>query len=110
SLVVEILGVPQIDDQVTARIGQPIPGDEVILAVHIPRGNRNRDGPRRSARSRRPRFIDRRQTESESSHPGTYPLRALTPGAFASRRLQSPLRRKRRRKGHFRRAALSAEI
>ena len=80
--VVEILGVPQIDDQVTARIGQPILCNEVILAVLIPRGNRNRDGPRRSAHFVMPCSIDRRHTESELSHPGTYPLRALTPDAF----------------------------
>jgi hypothetical protein len=36
----------------------------------------------------RPNSIDRRHTESELSHPGTYPLRALTPVVpFTSRDL-----------------------
>src|ERR1700722_5312529 len=97
-LVVEILGVPQIDDQVTARIGQPITCDEVILAVLIPRGNRNRDGPRRSANPNGPCSIDRRH-EFKSSHPGTSPLRALTPVVPLPSRIRAPLRRKRRAEG-----------
>ena len=34
--VVESFRVPKIDNQVTARIGQPISRDEMILAVLIP--------------------------------------------------------------------------
>src|SRR5438105_8745120 len=73
----EPFGLPKIDDQVTARKGLTIDSDEVILAVRIPFGNRNRDGPRRSARFQRSCSIDRRHTEFESSHPGTYPSKGV---------------------------------
>ena len=73
----ETFGLPKIDDQVTARKGHAVTRNEVILAIRIPFGNRNRDGPRRSARLKRSCSIDRRHTEFESSHPGTYPSKGV---------------------------------
>src|SRR5580692_11499543 len=97
--VVESLGVPKIYDQVTSRIGQSVTCDEVILAVLIPQGNRNRNGPRRSASTRALCFFDRRY-EFKSSHSGTYPLSSVdTCGSLWSCDLGPPLRRKRRAKG-----------
>src|SRR5258708_36222301 len=76
-LVVEAFRLPKIDDQVTACKGHPVFTDEMIFAIRIPFGNRNRDGPRRSASLKRSCSIDRRHTESELSHPGTYPSKGV---------------------------------
>src|SRR5205807_7575326 len=94
----EPFGLPKIDDQVTARKGLTIDSDEVILAVRIPFGNRNRDGPRRSARFQRSCSIDRRHTEFESSHPGTYPSKGVDTKARHCCRAHP--RRKRRAEGN----------
>src|SRR5215212_8311822 len=42
--VSEAFSLPKIDDQVTARKGHSVFRDEVIFAIRIPFGNRNRDG------------------------------------------------------------------
>ncbi len=76
-LIVEAFRLPKIDDQVTACKGHPVFTDEVIFAIRIPFGNRNRDGPRRSACLKGSCSIDRRHTESELSHPGTYPSKGV---------------------------------
>src|SRR3954453_1373439 len=74
--VVEPFGFPQIDDQVTSRKGQTVACDEVVLAVLISQGSRNRNGPRGSAGASALYFFDRRY-EFESSHSGTYPLSSV---------------------------------
>ena len=76
-LVVEAFCLPKIDDQVTARKYQPVFRDEMVLAIRIPFGNRNRDGPLRNASLKGSCSIDRRHTESELSHPGTYPSKGV---------------------------------
>ena len=76
-LVVEAFGLPKINDQVTARKGHSITRNEVVLTILIPFGNRNRDGPQRSAGFISPRAIDRRHSVFESSHPGTYPSKGV---------------------------------
>src|ERR1051326_7879705 len=95
--VVEAFSLPKIDDQVTARKNQTVLNDEVIFAIRIPFGNRNRDGPRRSARFKRSCSIDRRHTEFESSHPGTYPSKGVDTKARHCCRANP--RRKRRAEG-----------
>src|SRR5579864_6284013 len=72
--IVETLGFPQIDDQVTARIGQTVAGDEVVflLVVVDRRGYDGTNGPRRSPDARRPCFFGRRN-KFESSHFGHLP-------------------------------------
>src|SRR5262245_41999875 len=75
--VSEAFRLPKIDDQVTARKGHAVFGDEVIFAIRIPFGNRNRDGPRRNADVQRPCSFDRRHTVFESSHPSTYPSKGV---------------------------------
>src|SRR3954470_20969005 len=103
--VVEPFGFPQIDDQVTSRKGQTVACDEVVLAVLIPQGSRNRNGPRGSAGAGALYFFDRRY-EFESSHSGTYPLSSVDTQCVDRPPLASDaaLRKKQRTEG--RRAAL----
>src|SRR6185437_6034854 len=96
-LVVEAFRLPKIDDQVTARKDHAVFRNEVVLAIRIPFGNRNRDGPRRSASLECSCPIDRRHTESELSHPGTYPSKGVDTKARHCCRANP--RRKRRAEG-----------
>ena len=47
--VVQALGFPKVDDQMAARIGQAVLGDEVILLVRHSRGN---ERPERASQKR----------------------------------------------------------
>src|SRR5260221_407313 len=70
--VIQALGFPKVDDDVTARIGQTVLGNEMIFLVVVRRRNDDRNGPRSRADARRPCFFVRRH-QIKSSHSSTYP-------------------------------------
>ena len=71
--VVQTFRFPQVDDQVTARIGQTVAGNKVVFVVVVDRRGHNfTNGPRRSPDARRPCFFGRRN-KFESSHFGHLP-------------------------------------
>ena len=81
--VVESLGFPKIDDQVTARIGQSVARDKMILRLQDRLGN-DCDGLVGIADAGRPRFFVRRH-QLQSSHFGHLPFCKVDTCALALR-------------------------
>ena len=70
--LIQAFGFPKVDDEMAARIGEAILGNEVIFLIVIRRNN-DRNGPRSRADAGRALCLFVRRHQIESSHSSTYP-------------------------------------